>query len=66
MVRSAIPYFAQDAGDEDADEDGTGKTWAHVVDFGIDKGEDFKEGVVNAINEGNLHGVSGNRPHRAG
>lgn len=50
-VPEAVPQGAQNAGDENADEDGGGIASTHAIDFGVNEWKHFKERVVYAVGE---------------
>ena len=55
MQVSGVGYDAQEAGDENAGEDDADGAEGEVVVAGVDEGEDFEEGVVDAVDEGGVH-----------
>jgi hypothetical protein len=53
-VPGAIPYCANNAGNEHAEEYGRCFPQVHAIDFGINERENFKEGVVNTVRQCSL------------
>lgn len=46
-----VDGYAQETGDQDAEEDEADLAQVHVVVDWVDEGEDFEEGVVNAVDD---------------